>query len=152
MQQEILCNNLTNNPYHGMFENASEEKNNILIQKFFSKNNVRKIQKLIKINIYKMSNYKIILEVDQDELDLFVAMKYVMSEHCLFSPKNINKQIKKLNNKLLECILPNMMIQIMQYHGYIKDINTPKQIMRHPMNVNKLNKSLLPSLTTIWEI
>jgi tyrosyl-tRNA synthetase len=120
---------------------------------FYSDENIRRIQKLIKQEIYNRSGGKYKLEENQEEADLLVSMKAVFFDEnngCRFLPNKIKRQVKKLNNAVVEYIVPNMISNIKQYYGYLKDINGPIEPMLRPMNVNNAGRKTLPSITTIW--
>lgn len=124
------------------------ENNDILI-KFFSKENIKLLQKLIKKNIYYLTEKKFILDTDQDENDLIVAMRAVYLHESENLPNNFDMQINKLNKHVLQYIIPDMIVQIKQEYSYLKEINEPINPIPLPINVNN-GKNSLPSLTSVW--
>lgn len=117
---------------------------------FFSEKNLKRIQKSIKEEIYKKTKGQYKLNVDQDDSDLTIAMRAVLLEHGRFLPFNVKEQIRDLNNKTVESIIPDMITNIKQAYSYIKEINEPIKPMIRPINVNNAGRRTLPSLTTIY--
>ncbi|ATZ80627.1 hypothetical protein BMW23_058 [Bodo saltans virus] len=118
---------------------------------FFSDENVKRIQKLLKRGIADMSKGKFILEEDQDENDLFIVMRAVFLDSGLNLPTHIVSQVKELNKKTVEYILPDMYTNVKQAYGYLQEINNPRKIMSLPLNVNKTQRGDLPSVTSLWK-
>lgn len=118
--------------------------------KFFSVENLEKLQKLIKQIINIKSNGKIILECDQNETDLLVAMRNIYVTEGRYLPENINKQVNELNKQLLNKIVPDMITQVKQSWGYQRDINEPLRMLDRPISDTSKGRKLLPSNTTIW--
>ncbi len=109
-----------------------------------------RIQKKIKEEVYKRTNGQYTLDEDQDESDLMIVMRAIYLDKC----KNLNeqpiRQVKLLNQQTVDYIVPDMITNIKQYFGYVKDINKPLTPMMRPMNVNNAGRKLLPSITTLW--
>ena len=118
---------------------------------FFSNDNIKRIQKKIKLAVYNESEGKFKLDEDQDENDLIIVMRYIYLEKCKNLPNNVVRQVKILNEQTVEYILPDLITNIKQYYGYIKDITTPLMPMDRPLNVNRAGRRTNPSTTTIWQ-
>ena len=73
-------------------------------------------------------------------------MRAVFIEHSRFLPNKIIRQIKELNRLTVEYIVPDMITEIKQTYGYIKEINEPLKPLPRPMNVNNAGRKTLPSL------
>jgi hypothetical protein len=129
-------------------ENLHEETD--LNRTFFSAENMKRIQKKIKEEIYRRTNGKIVIKVDQDESDLLVAMQATYFAHARHIPGKTIHEVKKLNELTLDEVIPDMITAIKQEHGYLRDINAPLKPIARPMSVN-VAKPILPSITTIWE-
>jgi hypothetical protein len=119
-------------------------------QVFFSERNIKRLQKQIKDVIYEKSNHKFIVDEDQDPADILVAMRGVYQLHGKFMMTKIVHQVKDLNKKLVNFVVPDMMTQIKQYYGYLKDVNEPLKPIDRPMNVCNAGRRTLPSITTMW--
>ena len=125
------------------------EKNEIT-NIFFSDENMKRIQLKIKQEVYTRTKGQYTLEEDQDETELTIAMRAIYLDKCKNLSEQPIRQVKLLNDQTVEYIIPDMITNIKQYFGYIKDINQPITPMLRPMNVNNAGRRLLPSVTTIW--
>lgn len=117
---------------------------------YFSDENMSRIQKQIKSEIFRLSNGTFKLEVDQDEQDLLLAMRYIFFDQAQNLPTHVVRQVKVLNRKLLDYIIPDIMTNIKQHYGYLKDISGPIKPLEQPLNVNNKGRNTLPSITTLW--
>jgi hypothetical protein len=125
------------------------EKNEITTI-FFSDENMKRIQKKIKEEIYKRTNGQYKLDEDQDDSDLMIVMRALYLDKCKNLPQQTVRQVKILNQYTVDYIVPDMITNIKQYFGYVNDINKPLTPMMRPMNVNSAGRKLLPSITTLW--
>ena len=125
-------------------------ENTPLSELYFSKENIKRIQNQIKKEIFRLSNKKFKLVVDQDESDLLLAMRAVFLDNANHLPTHIVRQVKDLNKKLIDYIIPDMITNIKQHNGYIKEINKPIIPLPQPINVNNAGRKTLPSFTSIW--
>lgn len=114
---------------------------------FFSKKNIKIIQQKIKDKIKEKTNGKIILTVDQDELDLNIIMNKIYYKAL---EQNINS-IDKLNNIVVKSIVPEMIINIKQSLNYKETIDKNTKPLPRPINVNRVSKKTLPSITTTFK-
>jgi len=151
--------NLNNKNYKQMalqgdfYKTCSTDKNVDEVGRvFFSEDNFRRIQKLLKREVYNRTKGVFRLDIDQDETDLLVAMRAVYYEHNKFLPFGIVRQVKILNRKLLDYIVPDIITQIKQSYAYIQEINQPLKPLTRPINVNSAGRKTLPSLSTVWGI
>lgn len=119
---------------------------------FFSENNIKRIQKMLKDEVYNQTQHQYILDDDQDTGDLLIAMRAVYEMNGKFMGSQIVHQVKDLNKKLVSYIIPDMITEIKQYYGFIKDINKPLKPIDRPMNVSNAGRRTLPSVTTMWSM
>lgn len=117
---------------------------------FFSSDNVRRIQKQIKQSVYEKTNQKYKLEEDQDPSDLLIAMRAMYLEQGKYQKTSPVRQVKQLNQRVVDFVVPDMITEIKQYYGYLKDINEPLKPIDRPMNVCNAGRRTLPSITTTW--
>jgi hypothetical protein len=125
-------------------------QDNELISMYFSNENVNRIQSKIKKEISDRTNGKYAVDVDQNIEDLLVVMGHIMIEDGQFLLAKIVKQVKSLNKKVVDYVVPDMINEISQNYGYQQEINKPLQPMMRPMNVNNAGRKTLPSMTTMW--
>ena len=69
---------------------------------FFSDSNISIIQEMIKQDIYIATNKQYRLEVDQDINDLMIVMRGVFLDIAQHLPYSQKKQIKTLNNAVVQ--------------------------------------------------
>lgn len=117
---------------------------------FFSSKNVSRLQKQIRDAIYEKTNHQYKLEDDQASTDLIIAMRGVYMEQGAYQSENIVRQVKQLNKKLVDYVLPDMITNIKQFYAYQKDINEPIKPIDRPMNVCNAGRRTLPSIPTLW--
>jgi len=115
---------------------------------YFSKRNMNRIQKQLRIEVEKYFNGKMKLLVDQDELDLINIMRFIYLEYGKNLPYDYGKQVKELNIRTIKYIVPDMITNIKQQYDYIRDITSPLKPIDRPINVNHAGRQTLPSLTS----
>lgn len=115
---------------------------------FFSDRNIKRIQKKIKEEVYKKSDGKFKLDVDQDEKDLLIVMTAVYRLKARFMNCYPIRQVKKLNSDVVDYLIPDLISNIKQYYGYLHEINTPLKPLPPPINVSNAGRRSLPSITT----
>jgi hypothetical protein len=109
---------------------------NVLNYLFFSKENVKNIQNQIKYQVYKKK--KIIID-NQSETDILTIMRGIYLEHSKNRKTDYKKQIKELNDLVLEYILEgpnNIFGRIDERIAYLRDISVPYTVMAPPENVH----------------
>jgi len=131
--------------------NTCNINNNKLTDIFYSKENMDRIQKLIKKAVTIKSNNKIKLDVDQEEKDLFLAMKAVFIENAELYTLRYVHEVKRLNMLVVNSILPGIMSNVLQYYGYLRDINNPRKLIDRPINVSSAGRKTLPSISGIFQ-
>lgn len=117
---------------------------------FFSEENIKRIQKKIKLAVATKTNNKFRLDVDQNVDDLILVMRSVYMEYGRYLPNNIVRQVKQLNDQVVKTVLPDIITNIKQYYGYLRDINSPLKPMDRPVNINNAGRRTLPSVTSTW--
>lgn len=115
---------------------------------FFSDQNIKRIQKMIRAEIHKATKGEFKLEVDQDQQDIFVVMRAVYMEYGRFLPNEMVRQVKRLNQKVVDSCKSGILTNIKQDYGYLKEINKPLSPIPRPINVNSKGRKSLPAVTT----
>jgi len=116
---------------------------------FFSETNIRRIQEKIKIEIFIKSNGKYKLTRDQNTTDLLIVMRDVFISDNLNSPFKPIHQVKRLNEKVLDKIIPDMLSMIKQDEEYKRFIEAPINPIALPVNVSRAGRKSLPSVTDV---
>jgi hypothetical protein len=117
---------------------------------FFCVDNIRRLQNKIKKSVFIESKGKYKLDADQNESDLLIVMRAVYIQDSFNSPYRIVHQVKELNQKVINRILPDMITNIKQNEEYISAIERPIDPIPLPVNVSRAGRLSLPSVTTIW--
>ena len=117
---------------------------------YFSPENINRLQKMIKYEVYKRSNGKYVLRVDQKDSDLLIVMRAVFITDAENSPYRLVHQVKELNKKTLNKILPDMITAIKQDEEYINQLDKPIDPIPLPVNINRKGRLSLPSVTTTF--
>ena len=125
------------------------------IRVFFSEDNLKRIQKKIRREIFKRSYGKFKLKVDQNINHLLIAMIAIVRLHAKFLPTKVVRQVKRLNEETVQYIVGdggNLMSNLKQQYSYIQDITNPIQPLPDPINVNQAGRNQLRSVTAVWNI
>lgn len=122
------------------------------IKVFFSEDNLKRIQKKIRREVFKRSYGKFKLKVDQNVNHLLIAMIAVVRLYAKFLPTKIIRQVKRLNEETVQYIVPDLMTNLKQQYSYIQDITNPIQPLPDPINVNQAGRNQLRSVTAVWDI
>lgn len=126
------------------------QSNSELSKLFFSDENIRRLQKMIKKEISDKTNGEFRLDVDQEQSELFIVMRAIYLENARFKPGEIVRQVKKLNREVITQVTPGIITSIRQGYGYQKDINSPLKPIDRPVNVSGRGRKTLPALTTTF--
>lgn len=108
---------------------------------FFSRVNIDFVQQKIIDEVYKASRdeYKI---AKQSEEALEIVMRAMYLQHSRNLPCKIKEQVKELNKHVLDFCVPNIMTNIKQYIGYIRDVNAPRAVMENPIDTSTRGSQL----------
>jgi len=117
---------------------------------FFSDENFNRLQQMIKKAVFDKTNGTFKLDVDQEQRDLLIAMRAVYMEYGRYLPGQIVRQVKRLNRKVIEELVPGMITEIRQEYGYLTEINKPLDPIDRPINTSNAGRRTLPSITTTF--
>jgi hypothetical protein len=117
---------------------------------FFSDENIKRVQRMIKKEVFKRTNGEFRLDVDLDKLSLFLAMRGVYLEEARFLLNETVRQVKRLNQKVVTSTIAGVLTNIRQDYGYLKEINKPRTLIPREMNANNASRRSLPSVMTTF--
>ena len=152
--QSGISNVKKNNSYY-CDGNASIANKHLLMEKnplatlYYSQENIQRIQKQIRREIYKRTNGKFKVLKDADDLDMQVVMDSIFDDHAKHLPDQIIRQVKILNMHTVNLIVPNAITQIDQTSKYLKQLDKPIEPMNRPLNANNGGRKTLPSFTSV---
>jgi len=109
---------------------------------FFSKDNINRIQNDIIKEVYNKSNKKYAI-CKQSEQELIIIMRSYYLQYGKNLPNNINMQIEKLNNMVVEWSSNEIITNIEQYLLYKQTVSTlPMPLERSQLSSQKGTKIL----------
>jgi len=85
---------------------------------YFSKLNIDAVQEAVRYTIFKETG-KVIEK--QNERELVVIMRSIYLQYSRNLPTNLVKQVKDLNKRVLDEIIPKIVIELKQYQTYLRD-------------------------------
>lgn len=89
---------------------------------FFSIKNIKEVQRLLRYNVYVNTGKKHIID-NQDETELVIIMRGIYLQYSRIPEKTslYKNEIQRLNSLVITNLLPDIVSNIEQYIGYIKD-------------------------------
>jgi hypothetical protein len=117
-------------PENNFHKNVSEmaitgiHEKSILNQLYFSPQNFKNVQNMIRYKIYVTSDKKYIID-KQDPLELQVIMRSIYLQYSRNNYTNVKEQIKRLNEIVVEEVTPKILANVQQYLTYLKDRSKP---------------------------
>lgn len=145
MPNKINCKNQSNiiANKHLHIEQSS------LAKIYYSPENVDRIQKQIRREIFRRTNGKFKVFRDADDLDMQVVMDGIFDEHAKHLPNQIIRQVKNLNKHTVNLVVPGAITQIDQTSKYLKQLDKPIEPMNRPIDANNGGRRTLPSFTSV---
>ena len=137
---------------NGGFENTLEHylEETDVSRYFFSAENVELLQKAIVGNVNKKLELKRIdYKVGRQNPDnLHVVMRAMYLQEACHHNCKLADQIRKLNGKVLDYVIPNIITNVKQYVHYIRDISSPIPTMDRPIDASSKtnNKEMQPDV------
>jgi hypothetical protein len=117
----------------------------LLKDEFYSVENINIIQNKIIMSIYYKSNETLRINKIKYET-LIQVMNSIWLKYCQFLPYDLKNQIKNLNNKVIEYIVPLLLKESKFYFNYLKDSDrTNLPIIDRPIKIFNDRKQTLPS-------
>jgi hypothetical protein len=111
---------------------------------FFSQNNIRIVQNLIKKQVYTLSQPKGYVIDDQSVDELKIIMRAMYYQYARHLPHDIPGQIADLNRRVAEWSVPHILSSIDHHMYYLKDVDSLPVPMTHPVNISKAGTKSLP--------
>ena len=85
---------------------------------YFSKENIAALQQGIRYSVFRESQRVI---SKQNETELMVIMRSIYLQYAKNLPNNILAQIRELNARVLDYVVPKITVELNQYDTYIRD-------------------------------
>ena len=145
-----------------MFDNENKVQNNFQIealygiqetsqlnQIFFSKKNMDIIQNMIRYTVYEKSNKKYMID-RQSDVELEIVMRSIYLQHSPNLPNKIKEQIDYLDRLVNDWCTDQILPEVQQYEGYIKEIEYMPLPIDLPLNLSSKGSRSLRSVTTTF--
>ncbi len=117
---------------------------------FFSDENMKRLQRGIKAEVFRRTKGVFRLDVDQEQRELFIAMRALYLEEARFIPGEIVRQVKRLNLKLITQVVPGIISAARQEYGYLKEINSNPRPIDRPLCASNRGRKILSSVCTTF--
>ena len=112
---------------------------------YFSSENMDIIQNMIIKNVFYNSKETLRINKIKSE-SLTQIMNHIWTNFCRFLPYDLQKQIKDLNQKVINHIVPLLLKESIFYSNYLRDSNRTKlPQLERPLMISKGRKQQLPS-------
>ena len=125
------------------------QETSTLNQLFFSKKNMEIIQNMIRYNVYEKSEKKFVID-RQSDIELEIIMRSIYLQHSPNLPDRIKQQIQYLNNLVNDWCVEQIIPEVQQYIGYIKEIEYMPMPIDLPLNLSSKGSRSLRSVTTTF--
>jgi len=125
------------------------QETSTLNQLFFSKKNMEIIQNMIRYNVYEKSEKKFVID-RQSDIELEIIMRSIYLQHSPNLPDRIKQQIQYLNNLVNDWCVEQIIPEVQQYIGYIKEIEFMPIPIDLPLNLSSKGSRSLRSVTTTF--
>ena len=125
------------------------QETSTLNQLFFSKKNMEIIQNMIRYNVYEKSEKKFVID-RQSDIELEIIMRSIYLQHSPNLPNKIKEQIQYLNNLVNDWCVEQIIPEVQQYIGYIKEIEFMPMPIDLPLNLSSKGSRSLRSVTTTF--
>ena len=145
-----------------MIDNSNERMNNFQVealygiqetsalnQLFFSKKNMDLIQGMIRYTVYNKSEKKFLID-RQSDIELEIIMRSIYLQHSPNLPNKIKEQISYLNKLVSDWCAEQIIPEVNQYIGYIKEIEYMPVPIDLPVNLSSKGSRSLRSVTTTF--
>lgn len=128
---------------------------------FFSSRNIKNLQNVLKLRVHQQTQYVI---DDQSVTELMIVMRSVFLEYSRH-PKLLTErmsrgeirallqrytvEVSRLNELVLDAIVPDVVSQLQQYIGYLKDASEQPYYMDKPKNESVQGQKEYRSITQV---
>lgn len=125
------------------------QETSTLNQLFFSRKNMDNIQAMIRYNVYEKSEKKFLID-NQNDIELEIIMRSIYLQHSPNLPNKIKEQIQYLNKLVSDWCVEQIIPEVNQYIGYIKEIEYMPVPIDLPLNLSSKGSRSLRSVTTTF--
>lgn len=119
---------------------------NVLADNFFSRKNLQIIQNAVRAKVYKKTKQVI---SEQDETQVMQTQRWIYFTYAKHLPDCIPEQIKELNERVVEFLVPLIISEVRQYNIYIQDHYSTLKPQEYPEQTTSFGQrqfSLFPNI------
>ena len=125
------------------------QETSVLNQLFFSKKNMDNIQSMIRYNVFIKTDKKHMID-NQSDIELEIIMRSIYLQHSPNLPNKIKEQIEYMNKLVSNWCVEQIIPELDQYFGYIKEIEYMPMPIDLPVNLSSKGSRSLKSVTTTF--
>lgn len=128
-----------------MFENDAVRhihSGSQVAQLFFSLTNINILQDGIRYSVYQKTKGRHVID-KQSDTELKVVMRSIYLQYSKNLEHDIVEQVKGLNSKVLDYVVPRILSEILQHIQYKKDITTLPVPMERSQNMSSKGTRVL---------
>ena len=125
------------------------QETSTLNQLFFSAPNMNIIQNKIRYNVYIKSDKKYII-AKQSDVELEIIMRSIYLQYSPNLPNKMKEQMEYLNNLVTDWCVEQIIPEVTQYFGYMKEIEYMPIPIDLPLNLSSKGSRSLRSVTTTF--
>jgi len=111
---------------------------------FFSVENVKRIQQLVRKGVFDRSQSKGYVIDDQSTDELKIIMRAIYYQYARNMPKDIMAQVEDLNRKVVDWSVPHILSAVDHYFFYLKDISQLPVPLAQPQHLSRAGTKSLP--------
>lgn len=130
------------NPGQGLLRGNWSE--NELSRRFFSKENVSRLQSVIKKEVYQQSGEKQWVIDDQSVDELQIIMRSMYLQYAKNLSTDVPGQIAELNRLVVNWAVPRILSEVGMYQYYLKDISKLPVPLEHAISLSSAGTKSLP--------
>jgi hypothetical protein len=112
-----------------------------LSKAYFSTQNQQILQNGIRAGVHRMSGGKFVI-AQQPDTELKMVMRSIYLQHSTNEPGNVSAQIQRLNNAVLNFVVPKVYGEAKGYQQYLHDVSNLVVPMARPVNGAARDKTL----------
>lgn len=125
------------------------QETSTLNQLFFSKKNMDIIQDMIRYNVFVKSSERFIID-KQSDIELEIIMRSIYLQYSPNLQNKIKEQIQYLNGLVRDWCTEQIIPEVEQYFGYMKEIEYMPVPIDLPLNLSSKGSRSLRSVTTTF--
>ena len=127
------------------------QQRNPVLDFFFSEGNVRHLQKTMSelVDIYSDGLYKISADKQRKSI-LLTIMRSIYLQSPIDHYGIVRDEVCRLNRNVLDWAVPNVISNVQQYLGYVRDKGKPYMTIDRPMNMSVQGTKVIPQFSVTF--